>query len=253
MVSRVVLAEKRQLIQTILTVHQAGGSSGSNFSYLIPPRGSLHFQTDGSPSNWNVGWVKVTPDSGTSTPIGSGIVGYNPDNVLLTESGIPSASATTHARIYVDQSASHGTGIAVSNITNAPANLTIHAHQMDGVTPAGTSIGPLSLPAYGHDARFVEQFITGLPVEFTGILDIGSITPFAALTLRSLYNENGDFLLTTFPVADMNRTAPSPIVFPQIADGGGYITQFILLGDGIASNATISYYDENGVPLPVGR
>jgi hypothetical protein len=109
------------------------------------------------------------------------------------------------------------------------------------------------LAAHGHDAKFAGQFITGLPAEFTGILDISSTTPFAALTVRSLSNENNDYLMTTFPVADMNQAAPSPILFPQIADGGGYVTQLLLLSAGGASSTTINYYDNNGAPLAVGR
>jgi hypothetical protein len=54
-------------------------------------------------------------------------------------------------------------------------------------------------------------------------------------------------------VADMNQAAPSPMVFPQIADGGGYATQFILLSAGEASSTTIHYYDNHGTPLAVGR
>jgi hypothetical protein len=71
--------------------------------------------------------------------------------------------------------------------------------------------------------------------------------------VRSLYNENGDYLMTTFPVADVTQAAPSPILFPQIADGGGYETQFILLSTGEASNMTIDYYDNDGSPLAVGK
>jgi hypothetical protein len=48
--------------------------------------------------------------------------------------------------------------------------------------------------------------------------------------------------MATFPVADMTVAAPSPIVFPQIADGGGYVTQFILIGAGGASSVTLNYY-----------
>ena len=110
----------------------------------------------------------------------------------------------------------------------------------------------MTLAAYGHDAQFADQLITGLPPEFTGILDISSTTPFAALTVRSLYNENGDYLMTTFPVADVNQEAPFPIVFPQIADGGGYATQFILLSTGGESSTTINYYSDDGMPLSVG-
>jgi hypothetical protein len=71
-------------------VHQAGGMFGSSFSYSISPNGIYRFQTDGSPVDWKAGWVQLTPDPGTSTPVGSGIFGYNPEKVLVTESGIPS-------------------------------------------------------------------------------------------------------------------------------------------------------------------
>ena len=56
-----------------------------------------------------------------------------------------------------------------------------------------------------------------------------------------------------FPAADVYQTASLPIVFPQIAEGGGYVTQFILLSTGEASSATIRYYDNEGAPLAVGK
>ena len=59
--------------------------------------------------------------------------------------------------------------------------------------------------------------------------------------------------MTTFPIADANQPVPAPIVFPQIADGGGYTTEFIFLSVGGPSNATLSFYDEEGAPLAVGR
>jgi hypothetical protein len=68
-----------------------------------------------------------------------------------------------------------------------------------------------------------------LPSGFIGVVELSSVSPFVAITLRSLLNSRGDFLLTTFPVADARRTAPSPIVFPQIATGGGFTTQFIFI------------------------
>jgi hypothetical protein len=104
-----------------------------------------------------------------------------------------------------------------------------------------------------HRARFANEFFGWMPDEFTGMLDVTSSTPFAALTMRSLRNERYDFLLATFPIADMNQSAPAPIVFPQIADGGGYLTQFILVGAGGASAVTLNFYGEDGKPLPVGK
>ena len=99
----------------------------------------------------------------------------------------------------------------------------------------------------------VQKIVAGLPPEFTGVLDIVSPTPFVALTIRSLTNERNDFLMATFPVADMTVAAPSPIVFPHIADGGGYATQFILIGTGGASSTTLNFYGEDGTLLAVGK
>jgi hypothetical protein len=195
----------------------------------------------------------LTPDSGTSTPVAAGVFGYNPGSILVTESGIPSTASTTHARIYVDLSGGHDTGLAIANPESAEASITMTAYESDGTTAAATSNGSLSIAANGHSAKFADQIISELPFEFTGVLDITSSTPFAALTLRSLINQRDDFLLTTFPIADQNKTAPSPIVFPQIADGGGYITQFILIGAGGTSSVTLSFYDENGDALSIGQ
>jgi hypothetical protein len=193
----------------------------------------------------------LTPDAETSTPVGAGVFGYNPGSFLVTESGVPAAAATTHARIYVDMSSGYSTGLAIANPSGTNASITIKAYQSDRSTEV--TQGPLRVPANGHRARFANQLLDWLPSEFAGMLDIASPTPFAALTLRSLYNERNDFLLATFPIADMTRSAPSPIVFPQIADGGGYVTQFILIGSGGASGVTLDFYGDDGKPLPVGK
>jgi hypothetical protein len=231
-----------------LVVNRVGGTAGSSFRYSIPAGGAFHFQTDGSPAGINVGWARLTPDLYSPTPVGSGVFSYSPGNMLISESGIPSAVSTTNARVYVDLSGDHNTGLAIANVDSAAASVTIHAFQNDGVTPAGTSRGPFQLTAYGHDAEFADQFITGLPSGFTGVLDISSTTPFAALTMRALVNERDDFLMTTFPIADANASAPSPIVFPQFVDGGGYVTEFILISSSGGASTTLSFYDESGTP-----
>ncbi len=231
-------------------VNQVGGTADSTFNYTIPSGGAFRFQTDGSGSESKVGWIRLTPDGGSSTPVGSGVFGYNPADALISESGVPAAASTTHARVYVDLSGDHNTGLAIANVQSAAASITINAFQKDGVTAIGTSEGPLDLTGNGHKARFANQFIRNLPAGFTGVLDISSTTPFAALTLRSLINERDEFLMTAFPIADADKEAPSPIVFPQIADDGGYVTEFILLSPEGASSTTVNLFDEDGASLP---
>jgi hypothetical protein len=228
-----------------LVVQQAGGVASSSFPYSIPTGGVFRFQTDGSSIIPKSGWVQVNPSYLNTAPIGSAVFSYNPADVLLTESGVPSALPTTHARIYVDLTQNHNTGLALTNISSAVTPYLIKAFQTDGSTLVGSNT-LFSLPARGHSGQFTNQLIPGLPSNFTGVLDISSVTPFAALTLRSLMNQRGDFLITTLPIADYNQPAPSPVLFPHIVDGGGFSTQFILLNPGDAVDASLVLYNDAG-------
>jgi trimeric autotransporter adhesin len=236
-----------------LVVNQAGGSPNSTFQYSIPAGGAFRFQSDGLPGSANVGWAQIVPDAGSMTPVGSGVFSYNRDEVLVSESGIPSSVSTTHARVYVDRSGGHNVGLAIANIGGTAASITVNSYQTDGASGVGTSWGTLTLVPYGQDAKFADQLIEGLPAGYRGVLDISSATPFAALTVRSLTNERSDFLMTTFPVADSNQTAPSPVVFPHLADGGGYVTEFILISGSSAANTTPGFYDDSGSPADFSK
>jgi hypothetical protein len=237
---------------TALTV-TVSGSTASSFRYSIAAGGFFIFQTDGSPSIVNAGSVQVIPDSSNSTPVGAGVFRFTQGGIVVTESGIPSATPTTHARIYVDESNHHDTGVAIANAGSSSLALAVQAYQLDGATPVGSSNGIVNMSTNGHTAKFVGELISGLPPGFTGLLDISSITPFGALTLRSLTNSRGDFLLTTFPIADFNQAAPAPIVFPQIADGGGYRTQFIFISPSGAATVTLSFFGDDGTASNIGK
>jgi sugar lactone lactonase YvrE len=235
-----------------LSVTIVGDGGGATIGYSLPPNGVSRVQTDGSPATARRGWAEIVPDYGTTTPIGSGLFGYNPGRVLISETGIPSSNATTHARIYVDLSQAHDSGLAIANTASAAATIALKAFRIDGITPAGSNQASMNLSAGGHTSGFVREWFDGLPSQFTGVLDISSTAPFSALTLRSLINDRNEFLMTTFPVADSTRFAPAPIVFPQILDGGGYRSQLILMPAGGQANSTIKFIGEKGNPLTIG-
>ncbi len=236
-----------------LSANQAGGTRDSVFNYAIQPGGVFVFETDGFPVDARVGWAQLIPDANSSSPVGAGIFSYSQGGVRVTEAGIPAANPTTHAHVYIDQAGYHSTGLAVSNPGAAGIDVKLKAYRPDGsvVTEAGESA--LSLSAEGHSARFVPQFFSGLPAGFTGVLDISSTSAFVALTLRSLTNSRGDFLLTTFPVADQTRPAPAPVVFPQVAVGGGYTTELVVTTAGGPSELRLNFYGEDGIPLPIAK
>ena len=132
-----------------------------------------------------------------------------------------------------------------------PLAVSLRAYQLDGGTVAGSGPGSTDFAANGHRAAFVGELISGLPEGFIGVLDLEAPTPFAALTLRSLYINRHDFLLTTLPIADLNKATPAPMVFPQIADGGGYITQFIMFSSGEPAGLTLRLFGDTGAVLPI--
>jgi hypothetical protein len=193
------------------------------------------------------------PDNGTSTPVGSAIFSLSRPGLLVSESGVPGTATTTHARIFVDESPGHDSGLAIAAPDATGSSVVLQAFQLDGSTPAGNGPMTVTLSGNGHKAAFADEFISGLPAGFTGVLDISSSTPFAAVTLRSTQNQRGDFLLTTFPVADLNQTAPTPIIFPHIADGAGFATEFILLNPSGPSNTSLRFLGDSGTPLSIGK
>jgi hypothetical protein len=228
-----------------LDVTDRNGVMGSSFAYSIHSKGAWVFETNGLPSSTVVGSMQIVPNSGNNAPVGAGVYRYTSGGITVSESGIPAATATTHAGIYIDLTSGHNTGVAIAGIDDTAVNVSAHAYGMDGSTAVGGT-GTISLSGNGHYAAFAGQIISGLPEGFVGVLDLQAATPFAALTIRSLENNRSDFLITTFPLADLTQPAPSPIVFPQIADGGGYTTQFILLSAGGAVQSSVSILRNDG-------
>jgi hypothetical protein len=234
-----------------LAVTTTSMGHGAEFEYSIEPNGVLVFETDGSPASINVGSAQAIPGEGSTSPSGACLFRIIENGVVVSETGSPAAVPTTHARVYVDQSSGHSTGVAISALDNEGFKVTLRAYQTDGVTSVGSIPDDIDLAGNGHAAAFTAGLIPDLPENFTGVLDIQAPKPFAALTIRSFNNTRNEFLVTTFPTADMTTTVSSPVVFPQIADGAGYSTQFVLINGGATSDATVSVFNTGGSPLGV--
>jgi hypothetical protein len=227
-------------------LHPVGGDSNAIFNYSIPAGGIFRLQTDGAPAKAGVGWVKLIPDPSTSTPVGLEVFSFNPETTLVSESGIPATGFVKHARVYFDLSKNHNTGLALCNPGDVEQTITLSAYQKDGTTNAVSGGESLKLGGNKHISQFASQYIPGLPSGFTGVFDISSDLPFAALTMRFLNNERSDFLMSAFPIADPSRADPSPVLFPQIADGGNYATEFIFLSPSEPSSIILGLIGETG-------
>src|SRR4030095_14311878 len=105
------------------------------------------------------------------SPFGAAVFSYTPAGILVTESGVPASVPTTRARLYVDRSRGHDTGLALGNPGSSAVSITMQTFQVNG-NSAGSGPATVNVPANGHTAKFVGQLISGLPDEFTGVADL---------------------------------------------------------------------------------
>ena len=233
-----------------LTVKPVGAAAASSFSYNIQPGGAFVLESDGSTPSVTSGWVRLTPGFAGAVPVAGGAFRVVQQGIVVNEAGVPAATPTTRARLYVDNSGGHDTGIAIANPRDTGAAISLRVYEMDGKTtvsePASFSLDPR-----GHRANVARDLVSGLPAGFRGLMEVSSPTPFVALTLRALINSRGELLFATFPNADLTRPAPAPVIFPHLADGGGFRTEFILLGPITPAQTTLRLFGQDGKPLDV--
>jgi hypothetical protein len=207
--------------------------------------------TDGSPPNVNTGWVEIMPDPDSPTPAGLGVLSLRRGGTLVTEAGFAAVTPTTHAIIYVDEANGHDTRLAIANPKTSPSPIVSNAYRADGGAVMSTSS---NLAGEGHDAKFAWQLMPGALLQgFTGVLEITGTEGFVALALRALTNSRGEYLFTAIPITDLDHFVPGPLIFPQVADGGGYETQFVFLSSGASPTITLKFFGDDGAPIKIAR
>ena len=121
--------------------------------------------------------------------------------------------------------------------------------------PLLVSPASINLAGNGQTSKFLAELFPNLPNTFKGVLRIATSSPgVSVVALRAHYNERGDFLITTTPpTIEGNAASSAEMLFPHLADGGGYTTQFILFSGTAAqsSSGDLRLYDPNGQPLPL--
>jgi hypothetical protein len=237
------------------------GQSGSSFSYSVPALSSQKLVTSGAGATTAGGSIRVVP-AGTIAPMPFAVFSYMHGGITVSEAVVSPRSGTA-LRMYVEsaglpgQSGNIQSGVTIANNSSSPATVTFQVSGMDG--SAGSKPASIDLPGAGQTAKFLSDLFPSLPSVFAGILHISTTAAGVSVAgLRTRYNERGDFLITTTPVitedsATVVTTPPIQPVFPQFVDGGGYTTDFILLGGpGQSASGMLNLYDTNGRPLNIG-
>jgi len=189
-----------------------------------------------------VGSARVDAGAGGTAPSGVAIFGYRQNGILISEAGVPASVPASKSRIFVEIGTGVDTGFAVANPNDTTAKVSFFFTDRSGTDSAA---GSFTLPAHGQIARFLDEAPFSLPRSAVGTFTFTSDVPVSAIALRGLVNKRSEFLMTTLPVADLEQLNTATTFFPQVADGGGWATQFALVNpsdDRITG--TISYFGQ---------
>jgi hypothetical protein len=172
-------------------------------------------------------------------------------NRVVSETAVAGTAALSRALWFVHKTAALDTGVAVA-APAANATVSLELRDASGKIVATSDFG---ISKGNQIARFVSELFSTFkfPAEFYGSLTLTSTSPVAVVSLRTLFNTAGEFLVTAIPVADLDAPAASGSLYmPQVADGGGYITEILLVNPGASvASGIVEFHAPDGSPLDV--
>ncbi len=116
-------------------------------NYTIPPQSYFRFQTAGTASSTQSGFVRIIPANNGTTPAAFGIFSFRQNGVTVSEAALTAVPGSTAYRVYAENGSAIQTGIAIANLSSDPITVNLEATTLTG-EPAGLS-GALTIP--GND------------------------------------------------------------------------------------------------------
>jgi hypothetical protein len=249
--------EGRGVAEAVPLTLRVSGRVASAFPYAIRPRASASLETSGfTGARIQTGSVRVTPIAGSLSPAVFAAFSFSDNGVTVSQATVQTPPPGTAFRSYVEVNSAGPvpgavqSSVAIANNSAATATVNFELTTMHGVSAGLTASATIA--GFGHLSAFMHDLFPALALPFRGVLRISSFSSIAVMTLLTRYNERGDFLMAATPSS--NEASPSStagLVFPYIADGGGFTTQFILFSGvaGQISTGALSFIGQQGQPL----
>ena len=228
--------------------------------------GILHYLgTDGSPlqvTALKLGSIQVVPFAGFNTPHAHAILSRKEGGVLIFQTSVEAERPLQTFRVYTESVGDFDAGIAgstrsaiaLANPSDSLVSVRLELRGLDGVLLRTSQ--PLVIPAFGQVTMFLNQVpgFETLGAPFEGILQVTAVSGpgVTGAGFRAIFNERGNALfITTGPLVE-NAGVPGMIVFPHLAEGGGYTMQFVVVGGTPQSDSgLLRFFNQQGNPLNV--
>src|SRR5207244_3079104 len=102
---------------------QFSGSSTPS-PYTVAARSSFQLLTSGIGSSTTTGSIRLTPATGTKTPVGVAVFSFKNAGVTVSEAGVQPVAASNAVRMYAESAGSVQTGLAITNPSASAAAVT---------------------------------------------------------------------------------------------------------------------------------
>lgn len=206
-----------------------------------------------------LGSIQVVPFQGFATPHTHVVMHHTDGGVLTSIIGVEGQVPAKTLRMFADAQGdfdpgtarSTRSGVALANPASTPVSVTFQMRSLDG-TLLRTS-QPLVVPANGQVSLALNSIpgFESLASPFEGVLAVTSNSNqgITAAGFHLVNNERGNILYTAIGPLKEDAGATQQVVFPHIAEGGGYTTQFVVVSGDQANTGVLSFFSEDGNPL----
>lgn len=210
-----------------------------------------------------LGSVRIAPFPGFETPHAHAVLTYKDGGIAAFQTAVEGQLPAKTYRFYAETigdfesgaSGSTRSAVALANPSASPVTVRLDLTSLDGRLAAASR--PIEIPPGGETAMFVHQ-VLGLeaaPLPFQGLLRVTTLSGagVTAVGMRAIFNERGNVLFTTTGPLVEDAGLPGQLVFPHIAEGGGFTTQFIVVGapSGRGGSGVLRFFNQEGNPLSV--
>jgi hypothetical protein len=187
------------------------------------------------------GFLKIVPDSQSTSPSGLAILKTRATGVLISETPVPSSTTIDSGRVFVDIGGAFNTALAFANPSNEEAQVSFYFTDPEG---HDFGAGSYSLLPNHQIAAFLTDAPFGLKTSLTGTFTFSASRPIAALAIRSFTNERREMLMTTMPIAALgNDTKSKTLLFPRFEDKGTSSIDLVMVNPtDTALNGTVQFF-----------
>ncbi len=226
----------------------ASGKTGSEFQFVLAPGATTRLETTApsSPAPGTSGYAKFQ----SSAPVsGSALFKVMNGSRVLSEAGVGLSRPTRKFTVYIDDQNDARSGYAIANSGLSTANVTLALRDRNGNVIRGPVPLDTPLAAGQHVAEFAFQRFAEVVAGFEGSIEFNSDQNVAAVALRyDNWSIPSASVFSTIPV--LVDEAATTLYFPQVADGGGYRSNIILVNPGTTDTSVmLDFFDKDGKPL----